>query len=489
MTDLISGPGTGQSHAILSDADTAALPPIDGAQPMEWAPMEPAPRKRRLGLWIGLGAGALAVAAAAASLLLIAPGTTVAGVSVGFMTPGMAAEAVSSRVASTEVQLTGVADGTRLAGADLGAGVDATALADQAFADRPMWNLGAWMGEPITPEVTLDAEVADSALRAAVPAGYTPATDATVAFDANAAKYAATPAEPGTGLSLDELTKEFTAALAAGETSFEFSGAPTEVAPLITDEKAAATVDKLNGMLAKAGFYVGDERTVPVAPEVAASWLTIAPADGELQITADAAKIQSVVDTLASKVDREVVNARNIVDSDGKVLKTLTEGKEGRVLGDTSTTATDFAEKLSGGDAAFALPVTSTPFESTNLFRRIEIDLSEQRTYLYENEKLVKSWAVSTGKAGTATDKGRFRVYAQLRTQNMGRKDLTVKPYYYTPNVPYITYYNGDEALHGTYWHSNFGTPMSHGCVNMTIDAARYVWEWATKGTEVWVHD
>lgn len=489
MTDLISGPGTGQSNAVSSHAETVAQPPIDGTQPMQWAPMEPAPKKRRLGLWIGLGAGAVAVAAAAASLFLIAPGTTIAGVPVGFMTPGAAAEAVSSRVASTEVQLTGVDGGASVDGADLGAGVDATALADQAFADRPMWNLGAWMGEPIAADLTLDTAVADSALRAAAPAAYTPATDATVVFDAKAATYAATPAEPGVGFSLDDLTEEFTAALTAGETSFAFSGEPTEVAPLITDEKAAAAVEKLNGMLAKIGFYVGDERTVPVAPEVAASWLTVAPVDGELQITADAAKIQSVVDTLASKVDREVVNARNIVDSDGKVLKALTEGKDGRVLGDTSTTAADFAEKLGSGDAAFALPVTSTPFESTNLFRRVEVDLSEQRTYLYENEKLVKSWAVSTGKAGTPTDKGRFRVYAQLRTQNMGREDTTVKPFYYTPNVPYITYYNGDEALHGTYWHSNFGTPMSHGCVNMTVDAARFVWEWATKGTEVWVHD
>lgn len=489
MTDLISGPGTGQSNAVSAHDETAVQPPIDGSQPVEWAPMEPAPKKRRLGLWIGLGVGALAVAAAGASLLLIAPGTTIAGVPVGFMTPGMAAEAVSSRLASTEVQLTGAGEGARIDGADLGAGVDATGLADRAFADRPMWNFGAWMGEPIAAEVTLDPEVADSALRAAVPASYTPATDATVAFDATAKKYAATPAEPGIGLSVDDLAEEFTAALSAGKSSFTYSGDPTEVAPLITDEKAAATVDKLNGMLAKAGFYVGDERTVPIAPEVAASWLTVDAVEGELEITADSTKIQAVVDKLPAQVDREVVNARNIVDSDGKVLKAITEGKDGRVLGDTSTTASDFAEKLGGGDSAFALPVTSTPFESTNLFRRVEVDLSEQRTYLYENEKLVKSWAISSGKAGTPTDKGRFRVYAQLRSQNMGREDTTVKPFYYTPNVPYVTYYNGDEALHGTYWHSNFGTPMSHGCVNMPIDAAKFVWEWTTKGTEVWVHD
>ncbi|MGW9628079.1 L,D-transpeptidase [Microbacterium sp. NPDC055521] len=488
MTDLISGPGTGQSNAVSSDAETEAQPPSSDTPAMEWAPMEPAPKKRRLGLWIGLSAGVLAVAAGAASLMLIAPGTTVAGVSVGFMTPGMAAEAVSSRVASTEVQLTGAGEGTRLDGADLGAGVDAAALIDQAFADRPMWNLGSWMGEPITADVTLDPETADSALRAAVPSSYTPATDATVVFDPTAQAYTATPAEPGTGVSVDDLAAAFTDAVTAGETSFDYSAEPAEVPALITDRKAAAAVEKLNGMVAEAGFYVGDERTVPVAPEVVASWLTIDAVEGELMISADPAKIQPAVDALPGQVNRDTVNATNIVDSGGEVLKALTEGLEGRVLGDTSKTAADFAKELGGGDATFALPVTATPFESTSLFRRVEVDLSEQRTYLYENEKLVKSWAVSTGTNGTPTDKGRFRVYAQLRTQDMRGSNADGSKYV-TKGVPYITYYNGDEALHGTYWHSNFGTPMSHGCVNMSIDAARYVWEFATKGTEVWVHD
>ena len=70
----------------------------------------------------------------------------------------------------------------------------------------------------------------------------------------------------------------------------------------------------------------------------------------------------------------------------------------------------------------------------------------------------------------------------------MGNPDLTKAPNYYTKNVPWVMYYNGDEALHGTYWHNNFGTPMSHGCVNMPVDAAAFVYSWAPRGTEVWVH-
>jgi lipoprotein-anchoring transpeptidase ErfK/SrfK len=50
-------------------------------------------------------------------------------------------------------------------------------------------------------------------------------------------------------------------------------------------------------------------------------------------------------------------------------------------------------------------------------------------------------------------------------------------------------YFNYDaEALHGAYWHNNFGTPMSHGCVNLPLDMATFLFNWAPLGTMVWVH-
>src|SRR5690606_35743733 len=134
----------------------------DGERPVEWAPREPAPKKRRVGLWVGIGVGALVLAGAAASTILIAPGTTIAGIPVGGLTPGAAAEVVTSRVAGIEVALTDVNGDPVASGADLGASIDASALADQAFADHPMWNVGAWMPDPIDGAITLDADAANS---------------------------------------------------------------------------------------------------------------------------------------------------------------------------------------------------------------------------------------------------------------------------------------------------------------------------------------
>ena len=59
---------------------------------------------------------------------------------------------------------------------------------------------------------------------------------------------------------------------------------------------------------------------------------------------------------------------------------------------------------------------------------------------------------------------------------------------YYLPNVPYVQYFYRDYAIHGTYWHNNFGTPMSHGCVNLTIPDSQWIFNWASNGTVVNVH-
>lgn len=469
------------------EVPTDSLPPSDGDQPLAWAPIEPAPKKKRLGLWIGLGVGALAIGAGAASMILIAPGTTVAGIPVGWLTPGAAAEAIDAHVAETEVTLTGAGDEIVLTGADLGASIDARGLADAAFAERPLWNLGSWMGDPVAGDITLDPETADAALRAAVPASFTDPVDAGVVFDAKSATFVVTPSETGTAVDVDALSTAMVDAIADGAKSLEFPGGPAEAAPAVSDEDATTMATSVNTMLGTMGFYIGDERTVPVKPAVASTWFAVVDVDGELQITADETVIQATVDTLANSVDRAPVNAKNIVDSAGTILRTETAGVNGRALGDTSGLASDVAGKLEAGDGVFPIEVAETKFESVNLLRTIDVNLSRQTATLYENGAVVRSWAISSGKSATPTDAGNFRVYAHVREQTMKSRepDGSITE---TPNVPWVTYFNGDEGFHGTYWHNDFGNPRSHGCVNMPIDVAQYVYEWSPVGLEVAVH-
>ena len=494
MTDLVAVPGssTASTEVIHEPVPSGASGPGDNPpedQSVQWAPLEPKPKKKRVGLWVGLAAGVAVLGAAAASLILIAPGTSVAGIQVGWLTPGAAAETISARLAETEITLTGAGGDYVLTGADLGASLQAEDLANQAFADRPMWNVTTWGADPIEATIAFDEEAAESALRAAVPASFTDATDATVVFDAATGAYVTTPAESGTGIDVDELSAAFIAAIADGQSSLEYSGDPAEALPAITSEEAEATASELNAMLAAVGFYVGEERTVPVAAAVAASWITVTPVDGELTIEADETAIQAVIDTLPAAVNRAAVNASTVVDSDGEVLRELAAGAPGRELGDMSSAAGDFAEQLSAGNGVYALPVSEVPFATTDVVRKVEVNLSEQRLYLLENGNVIDSWLISSGKRGNDTETGTYTINWKLTTQNMGREDTSVRPFYYQPNVKWVMYFNGDQALHGVYWHSAWGTRKSHGCVGMPEHRAKQIYEWAPQGVEVWIHN
>lgn len=486
VTDLIAAPGadTAQTTAITSTA-----PPSDGGgASVEWAPHEPEPKKRRVGLWIGLGTGALLLAAGAASMFLIAPGTTIAGVSVGWLTPGAATDAVNSRVANLEITLTDVADEQVTTGADLGASIDASTLAEQAFASHPMWNLGAWMPEPIAATITLDPAVATDTLRSLVPSSYVDAVNAGVVFDAGSGTYVTTAAEAGSGINLDDLTAAVTTALDDGDSSLSYSASPAESPALIDDPTAAATAGELNTILETVGFYVGEERTVPVEPAVAATWFDVVGEGDQLHFTADESAIQSVVDTLPELVNRAAVNAKSIVNSSGTVLREIVVGVTGRELGDMSGAASEFAAQLQNGDAAFNLEVNETAFETATLLRKIDINLATQTVSVSENGVHVDSWLVSSGVNGFNTTTGSYAVGWKTASQNMGNRDLEKAPHYFQPDVKWVMYFNGDQALHGVYWHHTWGTPNSHGCVGMPESQAKWLFNWAPEGVEINVH-
>ena len=113
----------------------------------------------------------------------------------------------------------------------------------------------------------------------------------------------------------------------------------------------------------------------------------------------------------------------------------------------------------------------------------IDVDLSEQRLYAYQGDTVVNSFLVSTGTYLHPTPVGQFRVWAKYRYADMAG------PGYYLPDVPYTMYYYSGYGIHGTYWHDNFGTPMSHGCVNMRTNEAGWLYNWAYIGILVNVHD
>jgi lipoprotein-anchoring transpeptidase ErfK/SrfK len=136
-----------------------------------------------------------------------------------------------------------------------------------------------------------------------------------------------------------------------------------------------------------------------------------------------------------------------------------------------------------------ALSVTSTA-QRRGGTRRIEVNLAEQWLYAYEGETLVYDAPVSTGRDGWETPAGHFRINRKLEKTTMRGNERGES--WEVPDVPHVMYFtNEGHALHGAYWHNEFGTGVrrSHGCVNLPLDDAAALYAWAPIGTEVWVHD
>ena len=112
----------------------------------------------------------------------------------------------------------------------------------------------------------------------------------------------------------------------------------------------------------------------------------------------------------------------------------------------------------------------------------IEVDISDQALRAWQGDVVVFETIVSTGKPGWRTLPGKFAVYRKYEETRMTGAD------YDTPDVPWTMYYSGGFAIHGAYWHENFGTPVSHGCVNLRVPEAKALFEWAPMGTEVVVN-
>jgi len=114
--------------------------------------------------------------------------------------------------------------------------------------------------------------------------------------------------------------------------------------------------------------------------------------------------------------------------------------------------------------------------------RWIDVNLAAQRAQAYEGSTPLRTFSVSTGTWDHPTVTGQYRVYVKHRFTDMAG------PGYYLPNVPYTMYFYEGYALHGAYWHNNFGTPMSHGCVNLRNEDAGWLFDFASVGTLVNIH-
>ncbi|WP_224244663.1 L,D-transpeptidase [Hyalangium gracile] len=104
----------------------------------------------------------------------------------------------------------------------------------------------------------------------------------------------------------------------------------------------------------------------------------------------------------------------------------------------------------------------------------VHVDLDEQVLTAYEGDTWVYATLVSTGKKDTPTHKGTYRVWSKTLHELMAEENE-----YFVEEVPYTQYFHAGEALHGAFWHASFGAPVTHGCVNLSLPDARWLFFWA----------
>lgn len=127
--------------------------------------------------------------------------------------------------------------------------------------------------------------------------------------------------------------------------------------------------------------------------------------------------------------------------------------------------------------------------------KRIEVSITDQTLKAYEGDQLVLHTLISSGIPSpgntangipTATPRGKFNISVKMPSKHMGDGKLTDNIHAYElPGVPWVCFFEETGvAFHGTYWHHNYGRKMSHGCINMTVEQAKWLFRWALPETE-----
>lgn len=214
-----------------------------------------------------------------------------------------------------------------------------------------------------------------------------------------------------------------------------------------------------NQMTVVSWVYTGQRLTVPDGTGAAAA----APAAGTGSYTVLPG------DTLYGIAGRHGTTVTALMGANGLTSSHIFVGQRLRLPG------------AGGGGPVASNPVLHGP-------KWIDVNVSTQTITAFEGNTPLYTAVVSTGLPRTPTVIGTFPIYVKYEKTDMRGGSVAYGDYYYLEDVPYTMYFYRGYGIHGTYWHNNFGRPMSHGCVNLTIADARWFFNWAEIGTQVVTH-
>lgn len=333
-------------------------------------------------------------------------------------------------------------------------------------------------------------------------------TDAVIHVTAPSSSFQTQPGQSGQRVDPNELTTQVRAALvdAAPNHPIHVTLTPRHSDPEVTTLEAREAARLANTWITKEVSLSVDDRTWTADPQTKSSWVKILTIDGRPTVSVDHSKVRAWVDSVASKAQRNPVSAVSNVAPDGTLLEPVRPGRSGLRPGGQDVATTAIVSSLLEGKGwtgnlgmLTVIPPTEKrivpagperfAYHAGPHEKWIDVNLSDRTLTAYVGTQQVHGPInMNDGGPGHATVEGTFRIYHKMAVQDLGcsaEYDWCVK------SVPWISYFDGDFAIHGAPWAHTFGLDSglgSHGCVNLPVEEAKWVFDWAPEGTVVVSH-
>ena len=440
------------------------------------------------------------------------PGTTIAGTSVAGMTRDQVISAVNQRADATNVTLTVEGKTTQASLNQAGITVDVGQTADAAMKGStsfPAFVSALFSQRNVDPVVTVSEESITKLAATANSTLTSEMKDAAVVVAQDGESFTVTPAQNGNGVSTDDVAAAVKQA-GATLTSVTQDVSVHQMEPAITTEDAQAAAEKANTLLDTPIEISDGIDTFSADRSDKVQWVEfLTKDDGSLDAPSiSAVKVADWVNALAAKTDVKPENRVDNVDSQGNVLTVAREGKKGLKTNNTEQITKDVVAAMTDGKAYEGLfhyddvePGSETKqvaegtenlvYQAAEGEKWVDINLTDASVTAYIGGKVAGGpFYMVPGAPDTPTVTGTFHVYLKYDVQTM-RGENADGSKYETEGVPWVTYFTGSYAMHGAPWRSSFGWSGyggSHGCVNMPVDAAKFIYDWTDMGDTVVVH-
>lgn len=433
-----------------------------------------------------------------------APGITFAGVSVAGQNRAQLADTVKQAVNATKITVTDQQGNTVTASLkDLGVTVNEQQTVSELVSAKnanPFMRINPFAKQSVKLAATTDKLALSEYLTGKLITPDQQAIASTISYDDASSKFVVNAGRGGQTPVIDTVTKAVDQAIDQPGSVRTASVSYTQTDMPISEAAAAQAADQANaGLALTVTVNNGDATTYKIPAATIASWTTTTadPAKGTIAVSYNK---QAISEYMAGELGRHLnqtkTNQVDLVDASGNVIMTKTKGVNGVAIKDTATVADQVYSALSGNRSAtltVASDVTKFDTEQQKVTWKIVVDRSKQTATVYNNDQVVQTFNVCTGKTGKhETTPGNYFIYLKYKVQDMrGSNDDGSR--YLTPGVKWISYFNGGQGFHTANWNASgiaSGDPTghgSHGCVNMNEADAKWIYDNCPEGTLVQV--